>query len=149
MPTCCLEGTSLRIILGWDYSCHRQRWFPGCNRMPRLSGMWHQTGSPWILLYGMPCPGAGVSVLLCQATSVPSLPSNFSMWFGHAYSIIVHSLFLGRGGKIQGLRRLPSKQWGLCCNLITQVFVTIPSPVIAPCLSSIWMGFTRSTYDTA
>ena len=61
---------------------------------------------------------------------------------------IIHSFFVGRGGQVQSLRRLPSKQWDSSFNLTTPAsFASTLSLAMVPCSFSIQMGSTRSPYD--
>ena len=150
MATCCLEGTSLTDLFGGDHLCRRQRQFSGCKGMPRLPSASCHTRSPQILLSGVLCPRPRVFILLCQAASVASLPSDFGMWIRLLISIVVHSFFINRDRRNQGSRRLPSRRWGLLSNLTTRVPIAkMPSTAIAPCSSYIRMESTKSPYDTA
>ena len=143
--TCCLEGTSLTDLFGGDHSRRRQRRFSGCKGMPRLPSASCHTRSPRIPLSGVLCPGPRVFILLRQAASVASLPSDFGMWIRSLISIVVHSFFIDRDGRNQGLRRLPSRRWGLLSNLTTRVPIAkMPLTAIAPCSSYIRTESTKS-----
>ena len=144
-PTCRLEGTSPTILFGGDHSRRRQRRFSECKGMPRLPSASCYARCPRIPLFGVLHSGPGVFILLRQAASVPSLPSDFGMWIRSLISNVVHSFIYDRGGGIQSLRRLPSRRWGLLSNLTTRVPIAkMPSTAIAPCSSYIRMESTKS-----
>jgi hypothetical protein len=74
---CCLEGASSTIVLGRNYPFCRERGLSGCKGLPRLSSTSHYPSCIGIPLPGVFRPRPCMFILLPQATSVPSPPSNF------------------------------------------------------------------------